>query len=256
MSKKNSKKKSQTLLKQRNRLGILFFQIPIPDPMHPRLQPLPDNLQITPHALGQHTDQMPRLPRRLNNPLTPRLPHLIIRREHVRDEPTLPYAPQQRLQHERVLDRLSGALALEGSRGVSGIAHHRHVAEGVCGGGEVVAHGPDGQGGAVEEGDEVVGFLAPVGEEAVEVRVGGGHDPFVAFPRRVLEVQDYYVGGFAEVDGVAQDGFALGWLLVLYLWGSRVVREVGVPGPHRNIEFCAYSAPNFSTALSIGTSPL
>lgn len=53
---------SQTLLEQRNRLSVLLFQIPIPDPVHPRVRLLCDLLQITPHPLRHHAEQFPRLP--------------------------------------------------------------------------------------------------------------------------------------------------------------------------------------------------
>ena len=91
---------------------------------------------------------------------------------------------------------------------MGGIAHYRHVADGVCGGGEIVAHGPETQGGDVEELDEPAGLFAPAGEEAVEHVVCGGQDPFLAFPLRVLEINDDYVEDFAVIDGVAEDGFA------------------------------------------------
>lgn len=78
----------------------------------------------------------------------------------------------------------------------------------VSGGWEVVAHGPEGEGGDVEEGDESVGFGAPGFEEVGQVGGGGGEDPFVAGPGGVLEVYDDDVEDIAEVDGVAEDGFA------------------------------------------------
>ena len=204
----NVKKPSQTLLEQRHRLGILLLQIPVPDPMHPRLQPLANLDQIAPNALGQHANQPPGLPRRLDDALAPRPPHLIVRRERVGDGLGVADAPEHGLEHERVFDGLAGALALEGRRGVRGVAHHGDVADGVGRGGEVVAHGPDGEGGAVQEGDEAAGFFAPAGEEGVELGVGGGHDPLLAFPAGALKVHDDDVEDLAEVDGVAEDGLA------------------------------------------------
>ena len=79
---------------------------------------------------------------------------------------------------------------------------------GVCRGREIVAHGPEGEVGDVEEVDESAGFGAPACEEAVEIGVGGGEDPFVVVPGFVAEVHDYDVEDFAVVDGVAEDGFA------------------------------------------------
>ena len=176
--------------------------------MHPRPQPLPNFLQINSDPLRHHPHQHPRLPRRLHDPLAPRFPHLIIRRERIRDEFLLPHTPKQRFKHEGVFDRLSRALALEWGGGVRGIAHHRYVGHGVCGGREIVAHGPEGEVGDVEEVDESAGFGAPACEEAVEIGVGGREDPFVAVPGWVLEVRGYDVEDFAVVDGVAEDGFA------------------------------------------------
>ena len=199
---------SQTLLEQRHRLRILLLQIPVPNPMHPRLQPLLDLAQIAPDALRQHAKQSARLPRRLDDALAARPPYLIVRREGVGDGPGVANAPEQGFEHERVFDGLAGALALEGRRGVRGVAHHGDVADGVGGCGEVVAHGPDGEGGAVDEGDEVAGFVAPAGKEGVELGVGGGHDPLLALPAGALKVHDDDVEDLAEVDGVAEDGFA------------------------------------------------
>ena len=112
--------------------------------MHPRLQPLPHLLQISPHPLSQHAEQQARLPRRLHHPLAPGPADLIVRCERVGDVLGIVDAAEQSFEHEGVFDRLSGALALVGSCGVGGVAHHGDVADGVCGGGEVVAHGPSG----------------------------------------------------------------------------------------------------------------
>ena len=183
--------------------------------MHPRLQPLADLLQIRPDALGQHAEQQARLPRRLDHALAPRPPDLIVRREGVRDARGVADAAEEGGEHEGVLDGLAGALALVGGRGVGGVAHHGDVADGIGGGGEVVAHGPGGQVRGVEELDEAVGFGAPAGEEAVELGGGGGLDPFVAVPALALVVHDDYVEDFAEIDGVAEDGFAWGGWSVL-----------------------------------------
>ena len=176
--------------------------------MHPRPQPLPNLHQIPPNPLRLHTHQHARFPRRLHDPLTPRFPHLIIRRERIRDEFLLPHAPKERFEHEGVFDRLAGALALERGGGVRGVAHHGYVGGGVCSGWEIVTHGPEGEVGDVEEADESVGFGAPACEEAIEIGVGGGEDPFVVVPGWVLDVCGYDVEGFAVVDGVAEDGFA------------------------------------------------
>ena len=103
-----------------------------------------------------------------------------------------------------------------------GVAHHGYVGLGVCGGRKVVAHGPEGKVGDVEEVDESVGFGAPACKEAVEVGVGGGEDPFVVVPGGVLEVGDYDVEDFAVVDGVAEDGFAWRGLLLVLLRTSEL----------------------------------
>ena len=100
------------------------------------------------------------------------------------------------------------------------------MADGECRGREVVAHGPDGESGAVEEGDETAGFLTPAGEEAVEFIVGSWHDPFLAFPGWVLKVHDDDVGYFAKIDWVAEDGFA--WVAV-----NATSRESGGAGIRR-----------------------
>lgn len=118
------------------------------------------------------------------------------------------YTSEKSLEHESVFDRLSGALALEGSRGVGGIAHHRYVADGVRGGGEVVTHGPSGQTRTIEELDETVRLLAPAAQEAVKLFGGGWHDPLVAAPVWSLKVYYYRVQNLAEVGGVAENRFA------------------------------------------------
>lgn len=89
-----------------------------------------------------------------------------------------------------------------------GVAHYGHVADGVRGCREVVAHGPHDQVGVVEELDDVVALLAPGFEEVGELGVAGWHDGFFTFPVGVLVVHDCYVEDFAVVDGVAHDGFA------------------------------------------------
>ena len=165
--------------------------------MHPRHRLLPNLLQIAPHPRRLHRNQQPRLPRRLDDFLTPRSADLIVRREGVGDEFWVVDFAEEGFEDEGVFDGLAGALALVGGGGVRGVAHHGYVAQGVGGGGEVVTHGPHGEVGVVHELDEAVGGRAPAGEEGVELGFGGGEDALVAFPVGVFEVHGYDVEDFA-----------------------------------------------------------
>lgn len=90
-----------------------------------------------------------------------------------------------------------------------GVAHYGDTADCVGACGEVVAHGPhDEVGGVGEEGDDVVGFWGPGGEEGGEVGVAGWLDGFFVGPVWEFVVHDGDVEDFAMVDGVAHDGFA------------------------------------------------
>ena len=177
--------------------------------MHPLLHLGSNLLQIVPDALSHHAEQLARLPGRRDDFLAAGTTHQVVSGEGVGDEVGTTEAAEEGFEDEGVFDGLAGALALEGRRGVGGVAHHGDRAVGVGCGGEVVAHGPHGQVGGVEEGDQVLGRGTPAGEEGGELRGGGWEDPFVgAFPGCVLEVHGDYVEGFAEVDGIAEEGFA------------------------------------------------
>ena len=176
--------------------------------MHPRHRLLPYLLQIAPNPRRLHGNQHPRLPGRLHDSLASRPADLIVRREGVGDEFWVVDFAEEGFEDGGVFDGLAGALALVGGGGVGGVAHHGYVAEGVCGGGEVVAHGPHGEIGIVHELDEAVGRWAPAGEEFVELGFGGWEDALFAFPGRVLKVHGYNVEDFAQVDRIAEKCFA------------------------------------------------
>ena len=113
--------------------------------MHPGAQQPPHLLQITPHPLRPHPNQLPRVPARRHDPLRPHPPHLIVRQERIRDLAVVRDFGEQRRQDERVFDGLAGALALVRRRGVRGVAHHCDPAVRVGRCGLVVPHGPDGR---------------------------------------------------------------------------------------------------------------
>ena len=111
--------------------------------MHPVTQQLPYLLQITPRALRPHTNQPPGIPTRRYDPLRPYPPHLIVRQEGIVDAIAVRDLREHRPQDERVLDGLSGSLALVWRRGVRGVAHHGDAAFCVGRRGTVVPHCPD-----------------------------------------------------------------------------------------------------------------
>ena len=191
--------------------------------MHPRHRLLLDLLKIAPNPRRLHGNQHPRLPRRLDDSLAPGPADLIVRREGVGDEFGVVDFAEEGFEDEGVFDGLAGALALVGGGSVGGVSHHGYVAEGVCGGGEVVAHGPHGQVGVVHELDEAVGRWAPAGEKFVELGFGGWEDALVAFPAWILKVHGYNVEDFAKVDRIAEKCFA--WVTV-----SVIVFISGVEG--------------------------
>lgn len=110
------------------RLPILLQHISIPDPVHPEAQQLSHLLQITTHILCPHTHQLPRVSAGRYNPLRSHPSHLVEGQKRVLNLAGIRDFSEQSRQNERVLDGLTGTLALVRRGRVGCITHHYNTA--------------------------------------------------------------------------------------------------------------------------------
>ena len=126
----------QTFQVQLRRSTILGLQIPVPNPMHPLAQLFRQLLRIVLNPRRAHREQHPRFTARLDDPLGPRSPYLIIGVEHVGELFVVRgggRVREQVLEDKGILERLTCTLSLPGRRCVGGVAEQCDATFGVGG---------------------------------------------------------------------------------------------------------------------------